>query len=151
MFRILLRKFLEVFVFLFFIMFVSFLFVRLAPGDPVLTILNVEELSVSKEQVEALREEMGFNDSLPVQFGRWLVDFVKMDFGVSYSTGQPVMQTLMRALPATAELTVGALLVMLIVAIPLGSLSALYRGSWIDQGSRILSILVQPCPASGWV
>ena len=66
MFRILLRKFLEVFVFLLFIMFVSFLFIRLAPGDPVLTILNVEELSVSKEQVEALREEMGFNDSLPV-------------------------------------------------------------------------------------
>lgn len=71
MFRILIRKFLEVFVFLLFIMFVSFLFIRLAPGDPVLTILNVEELSVSKEQVEAPREEMGFNDSLPVQFGRW--------------------------------------------------------------------------------
>ena len=74
MFRILLRKFLEVFIFLLFIMFVSFLFIRLAPGDPVLTILNVDKLSVSQEQVEAVREEMGFNDSLPVQFGNWLLD-----------------------------------------------------------------------------
>lgn len=133
MFRILLRKFLEVFIFLLFIMFVSFLFIRLAPGDPVLTILNVDKLSVSQEQVEAVREEMGFNDSLPVQFGNWLLDFVRLDFGVSYSTGQPVMQTLMRAPPATAELTIGALLVMLVIAIPLGSLSALHRGSWIDR------------------
>ncbi|RPK18258.1 hypothetical protein EDO6_02625 [Paenibacillus xylanexedens] len=78
MFRILLRKFLEVFIFLLFIMFVSFLFIRLAPGDPVLTILNVDELSVSQEQVEAVREEMGFNDSLPVQFGNWLLDFVRL-------------------------------------------------------------------------
>ena len=89
-----------------------------------LTILNVDELSVSQEQVEAVREEMGFNDSLPVQFGNWLLDFVRLDFGLSYSTGQPVMQTLLRVLPATAELTIGALLVMLVIAIPLGSLSA---------------------------
>lgn len=75
MFRILLRKFLEVFIFLLFIMFVSFLFIRLAPGDPVLTILNVDELSVSQEQVEAVREEMGFNDSLPVQFGKLVARF----------------------------------------------------------------------------
>lgn len=147
MFRILLRKFLEVFIFLLFIMFMSFLFIRLAPGDPVLTILNVDELSVSQEQVEAVREEMGFNDSLPVQFGNWLLDFVRLDFGVSYSTGQPVMQTLMRALPATAELTIGALLVMLVIAIPLGSLSALHRGSWVDRSSRMLSIVGAAVPS----
>lgn len=147
MLRLLLRKFLEVFVFLLFIMFISFLFIRLAPGDPVLTILNVDELSVSREQVEAMREEMGFNDPLPVQFGNWLLDFVRLDFGSSYSTGQPVMETLMRALPATAELTGGALLVMLLVAVPLGSLSALRRGSWIDTVSRLVSIIGAAMPS----
>ncbi|OWR31805.1 nickel ABC transporter permease subunit NikB [Saccharibacillus sp. O23] len=147
MFRILLRKFSEVFLFLLFIMFVSFLFIRLAPGDPVLTILNVEELSVSQEQVEAMREEMGFNDPLFVQFGKWLLDFVRLDFGVSYSTGQPVMATLLRALPATAELTAGALLVMLLVSVPLGSLSALYRGRWIDSLSRMLAIVGAAVPS----
>ncbi|CAM4227727.1 nickel ABC transporter permease [Saccharibacillus endophyticus] len=147
MFRILLRKFSEVFIFLLFIMFVSFLFIRLAPGDPVLTILNVDELSVSQEQVEAMREKMGFNDPLLVQFGSWLLDFVRLDFGNSYSTGQPVMQTLMGALPATVELTLGALLVMLFIAVPLGSLSAVYRGSWIDTVSRMLSIVGAAVPS----
>lgn len=147
MLRLVLRKFLEVFIFLLFIMFVSFLFIRLAPGDPVLTILNVDELSVSQEQVEAMRQEMGFNDPLLIQFGNWLLDFVRLDFGTSYSTGQPVMQMLMRALPATAELTIGALLVMLLVAVPLGSLSAVYRGSWIDTLSRTLSIVGAAVPS----
>ncbi|QDH21035.1 nickel ABC transporter permease [Saccharibacillus brassicae] len=147
MFRLLVRKFLEVFLFLLFIMFVSFLFIRLAPGDPVLTILNVDELSVSQEQVDDMREEMGFNDPLPIQFGKWLLDFVRLDFGTSYSTGQPVMQTLLKALPATAELTLGALLVMLLVAVPLGSLSAVYRGRWIDTFSRMLSIVGAAVPS----
>lgn len=147
MLRLLVRKFLEVFIFLMFIMFVSFLFIRLAPGDPVLTILNVDELSVSQEQVEAMREELGFNDPLLVQFGNWLLDFVRLDFGNSYSTGQPVMQTLMQALPATVELTLGALLVMLLIAVPLGSLSAVYRGSWLDMVSRMLSIVGAAVPS----
>ncbi|OWA35989.1 nickel ABC transporter permease subunit NikB [Saccharibacillus sp. O16] len=147
MFRLLLRKFSEVFLFLLFIMFISFLFIRLAPGDPVLTLLNVEELSVSQEQVEAMREEMGFNDPLPVQFGKWLLDFVRLDFGVSYSTGQPVMTTLLAALPATIELTTGALLIMLLISIPLGSLSALYRGRFIDSLSRMLAILGAAVPS----
>lgn len=147
MLRILTLKFVEVLFFLLFITFISFLFIRLAPGDPVLTILNVDELSVSQEQVEALREEMGFNDPLLVQYGLWLLKFVQLDFGSSYITGQPVMDVIVTGLPATLELAVGALIVMLVVSIPLGSLSALYRNSWIDQLSRILSILGAAVPS----
>ncbi|WP_127593238.1 nickel ABC transporter permease [Paenibacillus lautus] len=147
MLRILTRKFAEVLFFLLFITFISFLFIRLAPGDPVLTILNVDELSVSQEQVEALRDEMGFNKPLLVQYGLWLVKFVQLDFGSSYITGQPVMDVILTGLPATLELAVGALIVMLVVSIPLGSLSALYRNSWIDQLSRILSILGAAVPS----
>ncbi|MFC4321788.1 nickel ABC transporter permease [Litchfieldia salsa] len=147
MVQILTRKFLEVFLFMLFITFVSFLFVRLAPGDPVLTILNVDELSVSQEQIEELREEMGFNKPLLTQYGLWLLNFVQLDFGNSYVTGQPVMDMILIGLPATIELTLGALIVMLIVSIPLGSFSALYRNSWIDQVSRILSILGAAIPS----
>ncbi|HZH61216.1 MAG TPA: nickel ABC transporter permease [Metabacillus sp.] len=147
MIRILSRKFLEVLFFMLFITFVSFLFVRLAPGDPVLTILNVDELSVSQEQVEALREEMGFNKPLLIQYGLWLLNFIQLDFGVSYVTGQPVMDMILMGLPATIELTIGSLIVMLAVSIPLGSLSALYRNSWIDQISRILSIIGAAIPS----
>ncbi|KKI93188.1 nickel transporter permease NikB [Bacillus sp. SA1-12] len=147
MVQILVRKFLEVFFFMVFLTFVSFLFIRLAPGDPVLTILNVDELSVSQEQVEALREEMGFNKPLLVQYGHWLLAFFQLDFGQSYVTGQPVMEMILTGLPATVELAIGSLIVMLAVSIPLGSLSALYRNSWIDQMSRILSIIGAAIPS----
>ncbi|MEM1503748.1 ABC transporter permease [Domibacillus sp. 8LH] len=147
MVRILSRKFFEVFFFVLFITFVSFLFVRLAPGDPVLTILNVDELSVSHDQVEALREEMGFNKPLLVQYGLWLFNFIQLDFGESYVTGQPVMEMILTALPATMELAAGSLIVMLVISVSLGSLSALYRDSWIDQVSRVLSILGAAVPS----
>lgn len=147
MVQIIVRKFLEVFIFMLFITFVSFLFIRLAPGDPVLTILNVDELSVSQEQVEMLREEMGFNKPLLVQYGYWLLNFIQLDFGQSYVTGQPVIEMILTGLPATVELTIGSMIVMLAVSIPLGSLSALCRDSWIDQISRILSIIGAAIPS----
>lgn len=147
MLRIIAGKFFEVLLFMLFLTFLSFLFVRLAPGDPVLTILNVDELSVSQEQVEKLREDMGFNKPLLAQYGLWLMRFIQLDLGTSYVTGQPVMEMFLISLPATIELTLGSLFVMLAVSIPLGSLSALYRNSWIDQVSRTLSILGAAVPS----
>ncbi|HSP22103.1 MAG TPA: nickel ABC transporter permease [Planococcus sp. (in: firmicutes)] len=147
MIRILSRRLFEVAIFLLLITFASFLFARLAPGDPVLSMLRVDDVSVTNEQVEQLREEMGFNDPLLVQYGLWLTDFVKMDFGNSYITKQPVMEMLLSGLPATLELTAGALLVMILIAVPLGSFAALYRGSWIDQISRGVSLLGAAVPS----
>lgn len=147
MLRILLKRSIEAAVFLLLVTFVSFLFARLAPGDPVLSILRVDDVSVTAAQVEALREDMGFNESLLVQYGEWFLDFVRLDFGTSYLTGQPVLEMLLSGLPATLELTVGALLVMIFIALPLGSLAALYRGSWIDQLSRWFSLVGAAVPS----
>lgn len=147
MIRIITRRLAEVVVFLLLITFVSFLFARMAPGDPVLSILRVDDLSVSAEQVEQLREDMGFNEPLLVQYGEWLVDFARLDFGNSYISNQPVMEMLWNGVPATLELTLGGLFVMVLIALPLGSLAALYRGSWIDQVSRGLSLLGAAVPS----
>lgn len=147
MLRIIARKFLEVLTFVVLITFVSFLFVRLAPGDPVLTILNVDELSVSREQVDAVREEMGFNQPLFVQYGQWLLRFIQLDFGQSYVTGQPVTDMILMGLPATLEITAGSVFVMLVISVPLGSLSALYRNRWIDRLGRGLSIIGAAVPS----
>ncbi|MGM9957501.1 MAG: nickel ABC transporter permease [Peribacillus sp.] len=147
MFRIFGRRFLEVTLFILAITFVSFLFVRLAPGDPVLTILQVDDVSITSDQVDELREEMGFNDPLLVQYGRWFMDFIRMDFGQSYITKQPVMTMIISGMPATLELSIGALLVMVSVALPLGSLAALYRESWIDQFSRTFSMVGAAIPS----
>lgn len=147
MIHILRRRLVEVTLFLLLITFISFLFARLAPGDPVLSILRVDDVSVTNEQVEQLREELGFNEPLLIQYGHWLADFVKMDFGNSYITNQPVMEMLWSGLPATLELTAGGLLVMILIAVPLGSLAAIYRGSWIDQASRVVSLLGAAMPS----
>ncbi|TWT07894.1 ABC transporter permease [Planococcus sp. CPCC 101016] len=145
--RILMTRFIEVAVFLLLVTFVSFLFARLAPGDPVMSILRVDDVSVTAAQVEELREDMGFNEPLLVQYGEWFVDFVKLDFGNSYLTNQPVLEMLLSGLPATLELTAGALIVMVFIALPLGSLAALYRGSWIDQISRWVSLVGAAVPS----
>lgn len=147
MVRIFARRFLEVALFILAITFVSFLFVRLAPGDPVLTILQVDDVSVTSDQVDELREEMGFNDPLLVQYGHWFMDFIRLDFGHSYMTNQPVMNMIISGMPATLELSIGALLVMGSIAIPLGSLAALYRESWIDQCSRVFSMVGAAIPS----
>lgn len=147
MIHILRRRLVEVTLFLLLITFISFLFARLAPGDPVLSILRVDDVTVTNEQVEQLREELGFNEPLLIQYGHWLADFVKMDFGNSYITNQPVMEMLWSGLPATLELTAGGLLVMILIAVPLGSLAAIYRGSWIDQASRVVSLLGAAMPS----
>ncbi len=147
MLRIIIRKLMETTGFVLFITLISFLFIRLAPGDPVLTILNVDELSVSREQVEALREELGFNQPLLLQYAMWLWDLVRLDFGQSFVTGQPVVEMITSGLPATLELAGGGLLVMLVIALPLGSLSALYRDRWIDHVSRGLAIIGAAVPS----
>ncbi|MBT2583339.1 nickel ABC transporter permease [Planococcus sp. ISL-109] len=147
MIRIITRRLVEVAVFLLLITFVSFRFARLAPGDPVLSILKVDDLSVSNEQVEKLREDMGFNEPLFVQYGQWLADFVRLDFGNSYSSNQPVMDMLWSGVPATLELTLGGLLVMVLIALPFGSLAALYRGRWIDQVSSGVSLVGAAVPS----
>lgn len=147
MLQILLKRSIEVAFFLLLVTFVSFLFARLAPGDPVLSILRVDDVSVTAAQVEELREDMGFNEPLLVQYGEWFMDFVKLDFGNSYLTDQPVLEMLLSGLPATLELAAGALLVMLLIALPLGSLAAIYRGSWIDQISRWFSLVGAAVPS----
>lgn len=147
MLKIIYRRLVEVLIFVLLITFVSFLFIRMAPGDPVLTILNVDELSVSQDQVEKLREDMGFNDPLIVQYGKWIMDYVQLDFGQSYITNQPVMDVLLAVLPATLELILGSLVVMVVISVSLGSLSALYRNTWIDQISRVFSIIGASIPS----
>jgi peptide/nickel transport system permease protein len=90
---------------------------------------------------------MGFNKPLFVQYGIWLLNFIRLDFGQSYVTGQPVMDMILMGLPATLELTAGSLIVMLLVSIPLGSLSALYRNSWVDHLGRVLAIVGAAIPS----
>ncbi|MBI1889330.1 MAG: ABC transporter permease [Burkholderiales bacterium] len=115
---------------------VTFLLTRALPGDPAAFFAGP---SGSAEAVEQIREKLGLNRPLPVQFGYYVRDLAKGDWGVSLSTGQPVLRELATRLPASLELTLVGLLLSVVIAIPLGVLAATRPGSWIDHACRAIA------------
>ncbi len=121
-----------------------FLFVRVAPGDPAVAALGDY---ASQEAVEALREEMGLNDPLWVQYIRSLVGYFKGDLGRSLINRLPVAKQVATALPYTLELTFAGILLGALIGIPTGILTALKRNRLADYVGRTLSLLGLSVPA----
>ena len=109
-----------------------FVALRLAPGDPVLAIYGAQP-GVSREVIAAAQHELGVDQPIVVQYGRWASDVVRGDLGVSSVNRRDVTELLREKLPASLELAFAALLLSVLVSIPLGTLSAVRRGSWLDQ------------------
>ena len=112
--------------------FLTFMMANLLPGDPIDALIPIE-LQEDQEFVAELREEWGLNDPLLVRYGRWLGNAVQGDLGRSYITGRPIMDEGTPRLPITAELMVVSIGLALLVAVPLGVLSAYREGSSTDQ------------------
>ncbi|MDX1631618.1 MAG: ABC transporter permease, partial [Thermoanaerobaculia bacterium] len=112
--------------------------VHLIPGDPVEMMLGE---GARPADVEELREELGLNRPLGVQYGAYLAGLVRGDLGTSLHTGEPVRRMLARRFPATLELALASLVVALAVSLPLGILAALHRDGWLDQMARGVSLL----------
>ncbi len=106
----------------------SFVFMHLS-GDPVMLMLPPD---ATAKQIEELRERMGFNDPIPLQYLRFLSGAVRGDFGTSLRHQQPAMGLVLERLPATLELAVAGMGIALLVAVPFGILSAVRRGSALD-------------------
>lgn len=124
----------------------TFSLMKLAPGDPVLTILNADEMVVTEEDQAKLRNELGFDQPLYIQYGKWMLNLAQLDLGKSYMTGKPVWDELMERLPITGELTLFAFFIMIMITVPLGILSARNKNRWPDQISRILSLIGASIP-----
>ena len=116
---------------------VAFVLLRLAPGDPAELQAG---LNASPETIAALRHEMALDQPLPVQYLAWASRVLQGDLGVSYSTRQPVTTLIGQRLPVTAQIAITALLLIIVIGIPLGILSALHRDRPLDQAVRILSL-----------
>lgn len=125
---------------------ITFGLINLAPGDPAEIILRADGMEPTVEAVAVLREELGLNDPLHVQYGRWLWGVLHLDLGKSFRTGNPVAEELFSRLPATLELTCAALVFMVILAVPAGILSALYRHALVDHLSRLGALLGASLP-----
>jgi nickel ABC transporter permease subunit NikB len=132
---------------LFLLSLLTFTLMKLAPGDPVLRILEVDELAVTQADEAALRKELGFDRPLLVQYGEWMLNVLQFDFGNSYIKGRPVLDEMIARLPTTIQLTVGGLAVMVLIAVPLGLLAAKYPGRWPDHLSRVLALIGASIPS----
>lgn len=118
--------------------FLVFMIMQLAPGDPVQMILGE---NATPEQKTELREKMGLNDSVLVQYVRYLVNFCKGDLGISYSTKRPVIDEVASRFPFTLNLSIVAGVVSIILAIPLGILAAVKQNTIFDNISMIISLI----------
>jgi peptide/nickel transport system permease protein len=105
---------------------ILFALIRATPGDPVLIQLGEQ---ATAENYQALRKSLGLDKPMPVQYAYWLRDVATGNLGKSLRNGAPVREEIMDRLPATLELGAAALLLSLVVALPLGSLSAIFRRS----------------------
>ena len=120
---------------------IVFLIMRVIPGDVALMILGGDDGGqMDQQQVVALRERLGLEDPLIVQFGRWLWGIVRLDFGNSLWTGQPIIHELAIRLPLSLQLALMATFVSVLIAIPLGTLAAVRQDTWVDYAVRVISI-----------
>ena len=117
---------------------IVFTLMQLSPGDPAMIILGAQ---AAPEDIAILRESMGLNDPLIVQFFRFLLGMFTLDFGTSYKDGMPVLTKLLEALPYTAELTFCAVLLALIIGIPAGIISATKQYSVFDRIASVLALI----------
>ncbi len=127
----------------------SFALLNLAPGDPAEIVLrqrNPGQLP-SQAEVSAMRVELGLDAPLPVQYVRWVSRAVAGDMGRSYVTEQPVAGQLARRTVPTALLTAAALALALLVAVPIGILSARRRGSAVDTIARLMALVGAAAPS----
>jgi peptide/nickel transport system permease protein len=118
---------------------IVFISVRLMPGDIVDQFFR--DTGSSPGQAEALRNRLGLNDPVVVQFGRYVERTLRLDFGKSLWTGQSILSLLKTRAPVTLELTLLSLVFGCMVGIPLGVYSAVFRGSIFDFVTRVTSIL----------
>ncbi len=130
------RRFLLLIPVLLGILFVTFALARLIPGDPCFAMLGEK---ATPAQCEVFRERFGLNDSILVQFGRYILRVVQGDFGASIQYGRPVAELLAERLPMTIELAFSAMTFATLVGISLGIVAAVRHNSLVDVGTMILA------------
>jgi ABC-type dipeptide/oligopeptide/nickel transport system permease component len=121
-----------------------FVLVRLVPGDAASVILGDQASAAS---LAALREKLGLDQPVHVQYLTFIGKVVTGDLGQSLSTGHSVIAEVLRVLPSTIELTIAAITIGLLFGLPLGVAAALSRNGWVDYVSRVVSLVGLSFPA----
>lgn len=114
-----------------------FVIMRTIPGDPASLQIGDES---GREQVEALRRQLGLDKPIYQQYFTWAWGVVRGDLGNSLRSQQPVVDGLLRAIPVSAQLATGGVVIAVVTAIPLGTLAATNRGRSFDYVARIIAV-----------
>lgn len=117
---------------------IVFLIVHLIPGDPAQTMLGER---ATDQALERLREQMGLNDPLPVQFWRYVKDLLRGDLGRSIMSNNPVSTELAQRFPATLELSFFAIMFAVFVGVPAGIFASINQNSWFDNLSMLIALM----------
>lgn len=117
-----------------FISFSLFQFV----GDPINNMVGQESTIAQRE---ALRERLGLNDPVPVQFVKWVANAAQGEFGISYRMGKPVGELIGERLPATLELVFLSAVLALLIGVPMGVYTGLNRDSWLSRVFLTVSLI----------
>ncbi|MDF8358255.1 ABC transporter permease [Ensifer adhaerens] len=123
---------------------ITFFIGRIVPIDPVLAVVGDRAPVAVYERV---RQEMGLDQPLITQFVSYVRDVATFNFGTSVSTGKPVIEDLARVFPATLEMATLGIILGVLIGVPLGVFAAARRGSWLDQGIRVIGLLGYSVPA----
>jgi peptide/nickel transport system permease protein len=124
-----------------------FFMLRVMPGDVVEVKLRGEGAAVSQETLEAERKRLGLDKPLYAQFGDWMVGLATLDFGKSMWTGNSVASEIALRLELSFQVAVMATIIAVLISIPLGTIAALYRDSWIDHLIRTFAVAGLAIPA----
>lgn len=119
-----------------------FFMLRLMPGDPVATMLlgDAGGASISKEVIDAERARLGLDQPMYAQFFKWFWGVLHGDFGYSMWTGRSIAYEISIRLELSLQVAIMATILAILLALPLGTLSAIYKDTWIDQSIRMFSI-----------
>ncbi len=137
--RLITQRLIDLLFILFGVSILTFLMIRLIPGDAVQIMLGANA-EITPERVEALRAQVGLDRPLVEQYFVWIGDLLTGQFGTSLWTGRPVIEEIGAAAVVTLELSLLALALAIVVAVPLGCLAAYARASWLDVVVRVVTV-----------
>ncbi|OLO38051.1 nickel ABC transporter permease subunit NikB [Alkalihalophilus pseudofirmus] len=127
--------------------FVTFLLMKVTPGDPIRALLKVDDVVVTTAEEERLMKEYGFDQPIFVQYKEWILNVVPLDLGESIIAKRPVFDMIMSRLPATIALSIGGLVALFLISVPIGILGAVYEGRWPDYLSRWIALVGASIPS----
>jgi peptide/nickel transport system permease protein len=124
-----------------------FFLLRVLPGDPVEFKYTSEGGVITAEQLQEQRVRFGYDQPLAIQYVRWITGLTRMDLGTSIWSENPVTEEIGSRFGVTIKVAISALVIGLVLAIPLGVVGALSRGTWLDQLVRVCTVTGQSVPS----